>query len=103
MMDRQDNVLIFDCDVTYGSSGAPVFSHLNGWGRVVSVVSGMTTINGKKVALGMYLPPLIPDLKFELRSTSYTPSVTASPKVRRIGVGKTRNDTGAKFTKLSGS
>jgi protease YdgD len=103
MMDRQDNVLIFDCDVTYGSSGAPVFSHPNGWGRVVSVVSGMTMINGKKVALGMYLPPLIPDLKLELRSTSYTPSVTASPKVRRIGVGKTRNDTGAKFTKLSGS
>ena len=103
MMDRQNNVLIFDCNVTYGSSGAPVFSHLNGWGRVVSVVSGMTTINGKKVALGMYLPPLIADLKSELRSTSYTPSVTASPKVRRIGVGKTRNDTGAKFIKLSGS
>ena len=103
MMDRQDNVLIFASDVTYGSSGAPVFSHLNGRGRVVSVVSGMTTTNGKKVALGMYLPPLIPDLKSELRSMSYTASVTASPKVRRIGVGKTRNDVGAKFIKLSGS
>ena len=96
-------MLIFDCDVTYGSSGAPVFPTSNGRGRVVSVVSGMTTINGKKVALGMYLSPLIADLKLELRSTSYTPSVTASPKVRRIGVGKTRNDTGAKFIKLSGS
>jgi len=32
MMDRQDNVLIFDCDVTYGSSGVPVLSHLNGRG-----------------------------------------------------------------------
>ena len=80
-----------------------MFFHLNGRGRVVSVVSEMTTINGKKVTLGMYLPPLIPDLKSELRSTSYTASVTASPKMRRIGVGKMRNDTGAKFIKLRGS
>jgi len=103
MMDRQENVLVFDCDVTYGSSGAPVFSHLNGRGRVVSVISGMAQINGKKVALGMYLPPLIADLKSQLRSTSYTPSIKSAPKVRRLGVGKTRNNTGAKFIKLSGS
>jgi len=63
----------------------------------------MTTMSGKKVALGIYLMPFIPDQKSDLRSTSYTASVTASPKVRRIGVGKTRNDTGAKFIKLSGS
>jgi protease YdgD len=103
MTDRQDDVLIFDCDVTFGSSGAPVFSHLNGRGRVISVISGMTQVNGKKVALGMYLPPLIAQLKTELRSISYTPSIAPTPKVRRLGVGKTRNNTGAKFIKLSGS
>jgi protease YdgD len=60
MMDRQENVMIFDCDVTYGSSGAIIFSHLNERG---CVILGMTQINGKKSALGMYLPPLIADLK----------------------------------------
>lgn len=103
MTDRQSDVLIFDCDVTYGSSGAPVFSHLNGRGRVISVISGMTTFQGEKVALGMYLPPLIAELKSKLRSTSYTPSIQSTPKVRRLGVGKTRNNTGAKFIKLGGS
>lgn len=103
MIDRQDDVLVFDCDVTFGSSGAPVFSHLNGRGRVVSVVSGMAEIRGEKVALGMYLPPLIAELKTKLRSTSYTPSISGTPKVRRLGVGTSRNDTGAKFIKLGGS
>ena len=70
---------------------------------MVSVISGMAQINGKKVALGMYLPPLIADLKSQLRSTLYTPSIKSAPKVRRLGVGKTRNNTGAKFIKLSGS
>lgn len=103
LIDRQGTLLVFDCDVTYGSSGAPVFSHLNGRGRVVSVISGMTEYQGKKVALGMYLPPLIAELKAKLRSTSYAPSIAPPPKVRRLGVGSTRNSTGAKFIKLNGS
>lgn len=103
MTGRQSDVLIFDCDVTFGSSGAPVFSHLNGRGRVVAVISGMAQIRGKKVALGMYLPPLIAQLKTKLRSTAYTSGNAPTPKVRRLGVGKTRNDTGAKFIKLGGS
>ncbi len=41
MTDRQRDVLVFDCEVTFGSSGAPVFSHLNGRGRVISFISGM--------------------------------------------------------------
>jgi|TARA_B110000908_G_scaffold20909_1_gene23437 protease YdgD len=48
MTDRQSDVLVFDCEVTFGSSGAPVFSHLNGRGCVISVISGMAQIRGKK-------------------------------------------------------
>ena len=103
LIDRQDALLVFDCDVTFGSSGAPVFSHLNGRGRVMSVISGLTEYQGKKVALGMYLPPLIAELKTKLRSTTYAPSIAPAPKVRRLGVGATRNTTGAKFIKLNGS
>ena len=103
MTDRQRDVLVFDCEVTFGSSGAPVFSHLNGRGRVISVISGMAQIHGKKVALGMYLPPLIAQLKAKLRSTAFTSSIAPAPKVRRLGVGAPRSNTGAKFIRLGGS
>jgi protease YdgD len=100
MLERQDSVLAFDCDVTFGSSGAPVFSHLNGRGRVVSVISGMTTYNGKKVALGMYLPPLVAELKAILRMGA-GPKPTA--RIRRLTVGGGNATTGAKFVKVPGS
>lgn len=87
MTDRQSNVL-FSCDVIFGSSGAPVFSHLNELGRVVSVISGMAQIKGKKVTLGMYLPPLIAQLKTKLYSTAYTLGNLPAPKVHRLGVAK---------------
>lgn len=103
MTDRQRDVLVFDCEVTFGSSGAPVFSHLNGRGRVISIISGMAQICGKKVALGMYLPPLIAQLKAKLRSTAFTSSIAPAPKVRRLGVGAPHSNTGAKFIKLGGS
>lgn len=116
LIERQDDVLAFDCDVTFGSSGAPVFSHLNGQrGRILSVISGIVTVKGKKIALGMYLPPLIAELKPQLRSAVYTPP---KARIKRLTVGSsgttlnsgmtnsgtTRNSgTGAKFIKVPGS
>lgn len=100
MTDRQNDVLIFDCDVTFRPSGAPVFSHLNARGLCL-LWNGANS--GKKVALGMYLPPLIVQPKAKLRSTAYTSGNAPAPKVRRLGVGTSRNKTGAKFIKLCGS
>jgi|TARA_B110000908_G_scaffold20909_1_gene23436 hypothetical protein len=51
----------------------------------------------------MYLPPLIAQLKAKLRSTAFTSSIAPAPKVRRLGVGAPRSNTGAKFIKLGGS
>ena len=82
MTDRQRDVLVFYCEVTFGSSGAPVFSHLNERGRLISIISGMAQIRGKKVALGMYLPPLIAQLKAKFRSTAFTSSIAPAPKER---------------------
>jgi len=63
--ERQGDMLVFDCDVTFGSSGAPVFSHLNGRGRILSVISGgAKATNGDRVALGPHLPPLVDGAKF---------------------------------------
>ena len=49
MTDRQDDVLIFDCDVTFRPSGAPVFSHLNARGLCL-LWNGANS--GKKGCLG---------------------------------------------------
>jgi len=93
LLRRQDNVLMFDCDVTFGSSGAPVFSHLNGRGRILSVISGgAMTYNGRKISLGPHLPPLVDTLKRSLRAQSSGPAA----KIKRLRVGQ-GNATGAKF------
>ena len=52
---RQQGVLVMSCDVDFGASGAPIFSFENGAPRVVSVVSAMAEVNGRKVSLGTQL------------------------------------------------
>lgn len=95
LLERDRDVLIFDCDVTFGSSGAPVFSHLNGRGRILSVISGgAQTRGGKRVALGPHLAPLVDTLKRDLRAQAFSPE----PRIKRVRVGE--NSTGgAKFVK----
>lgn len=90
-----DDVLLFDCDVTFGSSGAPVFSHLNGRGRIMSVISGMTTYQNKRIALGMNLPDRVDEVMHQMRS--HRPKATAT--IRRIGVGQKSQSGGAKFVR----
>ncbi|MEP4198464.1 MAG: trypsin-like serine protease [Aliishimia sp.] len=107
MLERQRNLMAFDCDVTKGSSGAPVFSHLNGRGRILSVISGEVTIDGREVALGMHLPPLIDELKRELVSTNTGPVA----QVKRVQAGQRsggafqskKRVSGAKFVRAPGS
>ncbi|WP_299685326.1 trypsin-like peptidase domain-containing protein [uncultured Tateyamaria sp.] len=97
MLARQGDAMIFDCDVTFGSSGAPVFSHLNGRGRIMAVISGMISIGGQKRSVGMVLPDRVTELKQQLRMQVPTPAA----KVRRItvGGGGNRSGLGAKFVK----
>lgn len=95
MLERFDDVLLFDCNVTFGSSGAPVFSHLNGRGRIISVVSGMMQIQGERRSVGMHLPERITELKKQLRLQIAPPKAVA----RRLKVGNARNRTGAKFVR----
>lgn len=97
MLAQDGDALIFDCDVTFGSSGSPVFSHKNGRGRIMAVISGMLQIDGQKRSVGMVLPDRVAELKSQLR-LQVAPPVA---KVRRItvGGGGTRNNTGAKFVR----
>lgn len=97
MLLQQGDAMVFDCDVTFGSSGSPVFSHLNGRGRIMAVVSGMVEVDGQKRSVGMVLPARVAELKTQLRM-QVTPPVAQARRIT-VGGGGTRNNTGAKFVR----
>ena len=88
----QENVLVLDCDVDFGASGAPVFATLGGAPRVVSVISAMADLDGRRVALG-------PVLDRELLVVSRTLDSVTAEAVRRIGSGAATGSSGAKFVR----
>lgn len=91
-----DGLMVFDCDVTFGSSGAPVFTRIGNRGRILSVISGMAQVDGQKVALGMSLPATVARLKASLRRD---PVAAPDRAIRRVRIGSGRNLSGAKFVK----
>ena len=95
MLYRNQALLVFDCDVTFGSSGSPVFVKTGNRVRILSVVSQMARTGDGKVALGMELPALVDSLKATLRATRQAPQAS----LRRITVGGDRSGTGAQFVK----
>lgn len=99
VLGQRDAVIAVDCDVTFGSSGAPVFTHLNGRGQIASVISGGGVFDGEQVAFGMTLPQVVSDLKRQMRANAPRPKA----KVRRLGVGSNKASTGAKFVTVGGS
>ncbi|QGY00459.1 trypsin-like serine protease [Roseovarius faecimaris] len=93
VLGRQKGLIAFDCNVTFGSSGAPVFVRENGRARILSLISG----GGYGVAYGMELPSVVSELKSVLRAM---PGVPYGGLVnRRVKVGETRGVSGAKFAK----
>lgn len=65
---REPGLLAFDCDVDFGSSGAPVFARSGRRARIVSIVSAASRGDGKVVSIGMELPKLVDELKLNLRT-----------------------------------
>jgi protease YdgD len=104
---RVQGLVVTDCDVTFGASGAPVFERSSGRARIVSLISaGATNESGRQVALGIDLPELIAALQAELRAgraiSSAVPETAPKPgaSVRRIGTGDGARDIGARFIKV---
>lgn len=113
---RDRALLAFDCDVTFGSSGAPVFQRTIGSGsgraRIVSIVSAGA--QGQKLAFGPELPETVEVLKRALASGRGAAGLVqagagaAAPPVaqaRRIGAGTGlgsgdgARESGARFVK----
>lgn len=95
VMARQRGVLVMSCDVNFGSSGAPIFSFESGQPRVVSVVSAMAEVDGRKVSLGTQLQKPLDDLMAALEAGEGV-FQSSGPKMTTAGE---RRDTGAKFLK----
>lgn len=101
---RQDGLIAMDCDVTFGSSGAPVLDRSAGYrAKIVSIISVGSTYDGKRIAVGMELPGAIEVLKAALRSgkvTSTAAPAEDAPRTvgKRINLG-TGSETGARFVK----
>lgn len=95
VLHRAEGLIAFDCNITFGSSGSAVFAKVGGRGRILSVVSAMAQVDGRKIGWGMELPEIVADLKRRLRVEAATPKAT----VRRVQIGNNRNSTGAKFVR----
>lgn len=106
VLGRADGLIAMDCDVSFGSSGAPVLDRSGTRARIVSIVSaGGPTAMGK-VAYGMDLPDVVADLRALLAAGKPLARAGAPaegdgarlPGVRRLGAsdGSSR-DIGARF------
>ncbi len=101
---RQDGLIAMDCDVSYGSSGAPVLDRSGYRAKIVSMISVGSTLDGKPVTVGMELPGIVAELKAALRNgdfASEAKSDTEPPRTvgKRVTVGGGGEDTGARFVK----
>nr|WP_319247557.1 trypsin-like peptidase domain-containing protein [uncultured Celeribacter sp.] len=66
VLDFSQDIYAFDCNVTFGSSGAPVFAYDGVRPAIVSVVSSVGTRNGRSVGFGMSLLDRIEALKRQI-------------------------------------
>ena len=94
---EQSGVLVMDCEVDFGASGAPVFSFGPEGRRIVSVVSAKAEMAGRKVALGTALEGPLALLQAELAAGRGHGMEESAPRVRRLGAGERSDDLGAKF------
>ena len=86
VLDYSGDIYSFDCDITYGSSGAPVFAYDGVRPAIVSVVSSLGTRDGHKVGFGVSLTDRVSALKRQIALGA--PDVASKPAVvKRITVG----------------
>lgn len=64
---REERLIAFDCDVSFGSSGAPVLDRSGYRAKIVSIISAGGELDGKPISFGMELPEQVDRLKAALR------------------------------------
>jgi protease YdgD len=64
---RQGTLIAMDCDVSFGSSGAPVLDRSGYRAKIVSIISAGSEMDGQTISIGMELPATVERLKAALR------------------------------------
>ena len=101
VLGRQGGLVAVDCDVDFGSSGAPVFDLGQGRGRIVGLISAGARQGGRTVALAMDLPALVADLRQALRQGQGVIADPAPP--RAAGQALNRGSARAGFRRPPGA
>lgn len=94
---EERDIMVIDCNVTFGSSGAPVFSLVGGRGRILSIISGGGNFGGERVAFGMALTDRVSELKAALRRM---PVTAPDRQIKRLRLGTGDRASGAKFLRV---
>lgn len=96
---RYTGLMQFNCNVTFGSSGAPVFAKEGRNWRILSIISVGHKRGKETVSYGSELPKMISLLKKNLtHNGSYTSGIQTT-QARRLVVGGNKSSSGAKFIK----
>lgn len=98
ILQRQQGLISFDCDVTFGSSGSAILAKKGPRWQILSVVSAVSFGGGTKIGYGMELPDIVAELKTILRRDAPQPKAS----IRRLQVGTGTSDSGAKFISPGG-
>ncbi|MBE9477264.1 MAG: trypsin-like peptidase domain-containing protein [Proteobacteria bacterium] len=96
---RDNGLMAFDCNVTFGSSGAPVFAKEGNHTRILSLISSGGKSDGKTISFGMDLPKVVKQLKKDLVNAPASKLKRPVSKVRMMSVGDGKKTSGAKFIK----
>ena len=96
VLDAERGVIIMTCNVVPGSSGAPVFSMQSGRPRIVSLVSALGYVQGKRVSFGMHIEKPLAKVLADFHSGKGVYPATAV-SAKRLKVGGERKAGGARF------
>lgn len=97
-----DRMLVLSCDVTFGSSGAPVLAAGSGGPAIVGVVSGMAESGGRPVSLAAPLGPQLAEVMAALEAAeARLPQAAPAPLGGggALNPGSARNGSGARFVR----
>lgn len=95
-------LMAFDCDVDFGSSGAPVFEGSGRRPSIISIISSGYREDGRTISVGMELPGAVAELRRAMRTGLGVTVAGGAPdiKPRRIRPGDAASDAGgARFVR----
>ncbi|WP_170771058.1 trypsin-like serine peptidase [Ruegeria lacuscaerulensis] len=98
ILQRVQGLILFNCDITFGSSGSALLARKGSRWQILSVVSAVGAVNGRKVGFGMELAGIVSDLKADLRRDALQPKAS----INRLQVGSGKSNSGAKFISPGG-